>query len=62
MERFSNALQPHGNMLLSGFYVHDIPVLAERASQLGMRVVEERAEEEWAMILLEADAAGRMDV
>lgn len=62
MERFANALLPHGNMLLSGFYVQDIPVLAERASQLGMRVVEERAEEEWAMILLETDAASWMDV
>ena len=49
-------------MLLSGFYVQDIPVLAERAAQLGMKVTEERTEEEWAMILLEADAAGRMDV
>ena len=62
MERFSNALLPHGNILLSGFYVQDIHVLAERAAQLGMRVAEEKYEEEWAMILLESDTAGRMDV
>ena len=62
MERFSNALLPHGNILLSGFYIQDIHVLAERAAQLGMRVAEEKYEEEWAMILLESDTAGRMDV
>lgn len=62
MERFANALLPGGKLLMSGFYTDDIAILAERAAALGLKVREERNDGEWAMLLLETDASGRVDV
>ena len=49
-------------MILSGFYEDDIPILLDKAKSLGLSLKGKRNEEEWAMLLLEADAAGRMNV
>ena len=49
-------------MILSGFYENDIPVLMDKAKNLGFILKRKRNEEEWAMLLLEADTAGRMDI
>ena len=62
MEKFADALLPHGLLLLSGFYVDDIPLLEKRAGQLGMKLTETRNSEEWAMVLFETDTTCRMDV
>lgn len=36
LHRYANALKSGGTMLLSGFYEHDIPVIMETASTLGL--------------------------
>ena len=59
---FLKTLKREGKMILSGFYEDDIPILLDKAKSLGLSLKGKRNEEEWAMLLLEADAAGRMDV
>ena len=62
LPRFAKAIKPKGKMILSGFYLSDVPVLKEAASRLGFSLKEQENEEEWAMLLFEADALGRRDV
>lgn len=62
MPTFLKTLKRGGKMILSGFYEDDIPILMDKAKILGLSLKGKRNEEEWAMLLLEADAAGRMDV
>ena len=62
LSRFAKALKPGGRMILSGFYLSDIPVLTEAAVQQGFSLLEKEGEEEWAMLLFEADAPGGRDV
>ena len=62
MSTFRKTLKNGGEMILSGFYEDDIPLLMDKAGNLGFRLKGKRNEEEWAMLLLEAYAAGRMDV
>jgi ribosomal protein L11 methyltransferase len=45
-------LNPGGNLLLSGFYTHDIPDLLEEANKLGMKEVKRDERETWACLLL----------
>lgn len=59
---FLKTLKREGKMILSGFYEDDIPILLDKAKSLGFSLKGKRNEEEWAMLLLEADATGRMDV
>lgn len=53
MQQFVLSLEAGGQLLLSGFYEQDIPLLAEAASRYGMRLVEKRVEDHWAMLLLQ---------
>ena len=62
MSTFRKTLKNGGEMILSGFYENDIPVLMDKAKSLGFILKGKRNEEEWAMLLLEADTAGRMDI
>jgi len=62
MKTFSKTLKRGGEMILSGFYESDIPILMREANRLGFTQKKVRKEGEWAMLLLEADATGRMDV
>jgi ribosomal protein L11 methyltransferase len=62
LPRFAKAVKPQGKMILSGFYLSDVPVLKDAAMQQGFTLLETESEEEWAMLLFEADAAGRRDV
>ena len=49
-------------MILSGFYLSDVPVLKEAALQQGFSLLKQESEEDWAMLLFVADAAGRRDI
>ncbi len=49
-------------MILSGFYLSDVPILAEATVQHGFSLLRTESEEEWAMLLFEADALGGRDV
>ena len=59
LPRFAKAVKPRGQMILSGFYLADIPVLTEAAMLHGFSLLKQENEEEWAMLLFEADALGR---
>lgn len=61
LPRFAKAVKPGGKMLLSGFYLSDVPTLTDAAGRCGFSLRETQSEEEWAMLLFEADASGRRD-
>ena len=62
LPRFARAIKESGQMILSGFYLSDVPVLTEAAAQQGFSLLETKSEDEWAMLLFVADALGRRDV
>jgi hypothetical protein len=68
MEKYANYfevkrnLKPEGKMILSGFYLQDIPALAEAAEQQGLSLKKTEKEDEWAMLLFEANALGGRNV
>lgn len=62
LPRFRKTLAPGGKILLSGFLKEDTECLVEAARKLGLHKVLESEDAGWAMLLLEADATGRMDV
>ncbi len=49
---FAAALSPRGQIILSGFYAEDIPMLAERANALGLTCADHTENERWASLLL----------
>lgn len=51
MPAFTNCLAEGGKLLLSGFYIQDIPILVERAQELGLTLTSQRDEDGWAMLL-----------
>ena len=62
LPRFVASLKPKGRMILSGFYLSDVPVLTEATVQHGFSLLQTESEGEWAMLLFEADALGGRDV
>lgn len=52
MPRFRQAMAADGTLILSGFYHTDIPMLAEKAGTLGLEMVRETREGDWAAIEL----------
>lgn len=59
---FRKTLNPKGQIILSGFYTEDVPLLEEKAAQLGLVRIAIKEEDGWAMLLFEADATSGMDV
>ena len=62
LPRFAASLKPKGRMILSGFYLSDVPVLTEATVQHGFSLLQTESEGEWAMLLFEANAFGGRDV
>ena len=52
MKAFRSVLNEGGYLILSGFYNEDIPVLIEKAEELGLREVSRRDDEGWACLIL----------
>ena len=52
MKSFRSVLNEGGYLILSGFYNEDIPVLIEKAEELGLREVNRRDDESWACLIL----------
>lgn len=53
MERFAQALRKEdAQLLLSGFYEEDIPLLADKGKSLGFTLEKKSCQEGWAMLLL----------
>jgi len=62
LPRFAKATKPGGRMILSGFYLSDVHIMKEAAGQQGFSLLKQESEEEWAMLLFEANALGGRDV
>ena len=62
LPRFSKSIREGGRMILSGFYLEDIQALTEAAEKLGFSLQKVESEQEWAMLLFEANALGRRDI
>ena len=45
-------LAPQGTLLLSGFYVSDVPMLTEKAESLGLKLSAKKVDEEWCCLSL----------
>lgn len=52
MKAFRSVLIEGGYLILSGFYTEDIPVLTEKAEELGLREVGRKTDEGWACLIL----------
>ena len=50
---YANALKSGGKMFLSGFYVDDIPMIVDAASELGLSHMSTLEKKRWANICLE---------
>jgi ribosomal protein L11 methyltransferase len=53
MQHYVTHLKPNGLLLMSGFYVADIPDLETQASKLGLQKVDTKERETWAAVLFE---------
>jgi len=51
MPRFRSVLTRGGRLIVSGFYQADIPLLAERASQLGMHQLQATQQDDWRCLV-----------
>ena len=60
--RFASSIKPGGQMILSGFYLSDVPALTESAAEQGFSLRKTENEGEWAMLLFEANALGGRDI
>ena len=56
IDLYAKALKPGGTMLLSGFYVEDIPVVTAAAEKHGLRETGYTDEERWVCLRLAKDA------
>lgn len=52
MPAFASALAEGGELLLSGFYTQDVPLLVDEASRYGFRPVLQSEDNDWALLLL----------
>ena len=50
MPAFVSKMAPGATLLLSGFYTEDVPMLVERAKELGLTLHEQREDENWAQV------------
>lgn len=55
MSVFADMLDDGGELLLSGFYTTDIPILLTEANRVGFSLCHQAEEHEWAMLLLKKE-------
>lgn len=55
MEAYADSLKPGALMVLSGFYVDDIPMIAEKGKLYGLRQVNFTSENNWACVILKLE-------
>jgi len=51
METFVSKMAPHSTLLLSGFYMQDIPLLEEKATVLGLKKRAQQHDGDWACVV-----------
>jgi ribosomal protein L11 methyltransferase len=52
MPTFRLKMTPSAQLLLSGFYTDDIPMLTAKAAELGLSLADERNDGKWACLRL----------
>lgn len=57
MPMFRQKMAPGAHFILSGFYTADIPLLTDRAASLGLALVSQREDGDWACLLFSAAAS-----
>ena len=50
MPTWAATLSPHGQLLVSGFYEADVPLLVEKAAELGLSLAAHHHRNEWQML------------
>lgn len=55
MQAFSHTLKYGGELLLSGFYTEDVPLLLNKSSQYGFVPVLQQEDNNWALLLLKKE-------
>ena len=50
MPTYTSVLKTGGSLLISGFYEQDIPLLTDKAQTLGLSLVSQNSNKEWAML------------
>lgn len=51
MQQFASSLNPRGRLLLSGFYLEDVPLLDAKAKEYGLNKLKEAHDSNWTMCL-----------
>lgn len=54
MPQYAKALNPHGLLIISGFYTEDIPILTNQANQLNLTTIATNHKDNWAMLVLKS--------
>ena len=52
MERFRKVMKPQGTLIMSGFYTEDIPLLENKGKELGLNLIRQQENNQWACILM----------
>lgn len=52
MDAFHSVMQPHGILILSGFYEDDAPLLLQRAAELGLQELSRKTDNNWCCLIL----------
>ncbi len=54
MQKFRSVMADGSYLVLSGFYEDDIPLLLEKAEEMGMQEIERRTDNHWACLVLKS--------
>lgn len=52
MKYYADCMHPGSELYMSGFYVNDIPVIRQKAEELGLQFVHHKEKNNWAMVKL----------
>ncbi|MDE5560890.1 MAG: 50S ribosomal protein L11 methyltransferase [Bacteroidaceae bacterium] len=55
MQVFASCLEPGGELLLSGFYTNDVPVLLDEAKRYGFVLTHQAEDRDWALLVLKKE-------
>ncbi len=50
---YSNVINPHGTLIISGFYSSDAPILIAKAIENGFQKTAEKSDNDWTMLVFE---------
>jgi ribosomal protein L11 methyltransferase len=52
MDVYATLVKTNGNLLLSGFYEHDITDIISKAGQYGLQLIDQKIKDNWAALIL----------